>query len=274
MNKPYRAQWRDENAEIEYPFLDESFFEDDDGLLVIENSWLVDAAIYAPQATPPVSIASISVKGTVATITLVDNNFNEIGSGNADRFSTNPIAIRDERGLPVATLVPGELANEPIFIAGDGDYLFSSGALMFVPSVVLSGIAAGVSGFSAGDRKTVSNPLVIVAERGVQISHRRGVEFVVTNPTRRDVDILTIHVTGDTQAEYRKCNDRSRLPGNFLQEIVFQYGDKTIICGPDDVGNVVISAQSPSTPNSALKVQNANDELLLRLSGKGVSHGS
>ncbi|RME24187.1 MAG: hypothetical protein D6800_09010 [Candidatus Zixiibacteriota bacterium] len=273
MNKPYLQQWRDENEEIEYPFLDESNPVDLTGTLEIPTTWLVDAAVYVPEAEPPIYISSIRVDGSKAYITLSDSNFVDLGVGEADRFSQRPIAVKDENGVAIATLVPGRFANEPLFVAGDGEYQFSPGGLVFVSSVVLIGSAPGVSGFSVGNEKTTRSPLVIVAENGVQISHSRASELTASGRSRQ-VDLLTINVFGDSQAEHAMCDDDSRVTDRFVQEIVFQYGNKTVIVGPDEVGNVVLSAQSPSVNGSALKIQNKDGEISFRLSGRSAVGGS
>lgn len=269
MTSRYYPQWRDENAVIDYPFNDGSTLTDTSGQLYLTFDWLIDAAIYSPIAIAPVHISRITIDGNEAFVYLQDQFQQDIGVGIVDRLSGNPIAVRDAENQPVATLVPSYSNNSAIFSLGDGDFFFDPTAAEFVASCVLQAPQQAVSGFAVGDDQLVSANLILVGERGIQLTVE-PVDEIDVNGNAIAVQLVRVHALGDPQALTRQCDDISRRPTQFIRELVFQFGDTTHICSPDNMGNVLLLAESESATNSALKITSQVGEIRFQLAGRSI----
>lgn len=269
MKSLFYPQWRDRNAETSYPFADDASLASQDGRLQLTTDWLVDAAIYAAAATAPVHISTIVVVGNRATIFLMDSEFRPLGSGVATKLSESPIAVYDGDSQPVATLVPSNSANASLFAAGDGTYQFSSTDLRFVASTTLQAPAVAFGGFRIGDTVLTGNRLVLVGERGIQLTVEETSEVTGDGQTQA-VSLIRIHAMGDPQALMAACSDPARLPPRPIRQVVFQYGDYTQVCEPDALGNILILSASPSVADSALRVLQQASGLVFVLTGASI----
>lgn len=270
MTSVYYPQWRDENAEIRYPFEDESTMLDSFGQVMLLDDWLVDAAIYSPVAQPPVYLRQVKISGNVAYLSLSDAIGQDIGTGIASRQSAAPIAVRDANGLPVATLVPSSTNHANLFAPGDGTFQFTAQATSFVSSCVLENPAAALQGFRVGSEIYLQNEMIFVGETGVQLT-MDDTEEVDVNGVTHDVALLRVHAVGDPQRLARECSDPSRRPSRFIREVVFQYGDFTHSCVPDQYGNMVFVSGSPAVSDSSLRIQNFENKIRLDLMGQSIS---
>lgn len=240
-----------------------------DGLLTLLDRWLVDAALYPPAGEAPFSLDLITVQESVAAITLVDRDGLLIGLATCGRSDTRPIAIYSPDGQLVGQLVPGPDANHTIFAAGDGQYRFGPGRADLVASVVMDLSAfGGFTSFSVDDQTVQTNDLVLVGEYGVQLTVE-DTTAVQPDGSVTPVIRVRLHAVGDPQYLTRVCEDNSRRPLRFVREVVFQYGDFTHVCHPQN-GGVLMLAGSPSSSETALQVQSLADRINVRLRGKAL----
>ena len=269
MPSRFYPQWRDLNAVLSYPFEDGATLLDNSGVLLLSNDWLVDAAVYSPIAIGVVHVSRVVVDGAIATVFLLDGERQLLGTGLIDRFSSNPIAVLDGDGQPVATLVPSDTANSPIFAVGDGDFSFLATATSFVASCILHSPFATVSGFRTDADVLAGSNLVLVGERGIQLTVEDAGEIDAAGQLV-PVKLIRAHAVGDPQSLTRDCLDPARRPTRFVRELVFQYGNMTHVCQPDSLGNVVLIAESSSVDDSSLRIQVLPSELRIELLGRSV----
>jgi hypothetical protein len=230
---------------------------------------LIDAAIFCTSGEAPYSIGEIDIDASEATIRLFDASGNVVGEGVADQTDTRPIPIYDGQ-VHCATLVPGEDANHALFVAGDGEYSFPIGAASFAASCVLPlASLGGFFGFRIGNDSINGGNIAIVGEQGVQLTAGEEVE-VSASGEQVDVTRVQIHAVGDPQFLTRQCNDISRRPLRFIREVVFQYNDFTHVCKPDELGSILMLADSPATTESALQIRPTEEALIIRLAGKSI----
>lgn len=269
MNQEYYPQWRDENAERLYPFEDTASLVSSNGLLKLQDRWLVDAAIYPVTGVAPYSVLSVRIDNNTCFVTLGDSEGTVIGVGATKRTDTRPLAIKDGSTF-VASLVVGEDANHSLFEAGDGDYLFDQGAATFVNSCVMPLTQIlGFSGFTVGNETLNGGSIAIVGEHGVQITTSLELEQQ-TGQRQAEVVRVRIHAMGDPQYLTRNCEDISRRPLRFIREVVFQYNDYTHSCKPNELGNVTMLAGSASASDPALQIRPTGEAVIIRLSGKSI----
>lgn len=271
MTRIYYPSWRDYNADIRYPFVDDASLLSDDGLCQITDDWLVDAAIYSPVAIGRIRITQIELDGSQAKITVADDS-QDLGIATIDRLSSGSATILDANSQPVGTLVPGPRGHAALFDTVDGIYFFSLRQLELVSScVLLNPSPSALHGFRTSDGKTViSDNLVFVGERGIQLTVGDGTEVDIAGQTET-VQVMRIHAMGDPQYLTRECDDPARRPQRFIREIVFQYGDLTQICRPDATGNILLLAGASSVSESALSVIMEATGIRLVLAGKSVN---
>lgn len=269
MPSRYYPQWRNQNTNSPYPFADEASLRSNSPEFVLTNDWLVDAAIYSPIAVSPVHISRVVVDGNIATVTLTDSVQQLVGTGVITRFSGNPIAIYDANQQPVATLVPSEASNSIIFSTGDGDFRFVEEATVFASSCVLQSPFASLSGFRVQDQTLVEADIVLVGERGVRLTVEESQEFDAAGQPQT-VQLVRAHAIGDPQAITRICDEAANRPTRFIRELVFQYGNITHVCRPDELGNVLLVSESASVADSALRILVQPGEIKLELLGRSV----
>lgn len=264
----YAPGWRDQNASRAFPF--EFAASRSSGTLTLPDTWLIDAALYPTSGRPPYCIQEIVVREHLAEIFISDADSVSLGKGLAARTSTDPVAIYSlsDDSQPIATLVPSKEANHALFEMGDGNFVFGPSSASFVLSTVAHfSLASGLSSFKVFNEMYQSSEIVLVAEQGVQYAVGDSTEPGARGESR-DVIRANVHAVGDPQFLTRNCDDLSRRPIRFVRELVFQYGDVTHICAPDEFGNILFLAQSPGNEESALHVTQSSNAVIIRLSGE------
>lgn len=269
MSGVFYPQWRDANTSIAYPLGDSTTRRSQDGRMLIPNDWLVDAAIYSPITAGMPYISQLVLSETGVSIEVSDDSGQVLGTGSTDRFSTNPIVIRDADGQPIATLIVGEAASSPLFAFRAGTYRFVPEATEIVASCVFWPSTAGFQGFQVGSERYLGVEMNLVGEQGIQLTTESTVEILASGETV-PVQLIRIHAVGDAQYLTRECSDPAQRPNRFVREIVFQYGDFTHVCRPDKLGNIMFLSGSPSTQRSALKVISDEDSITLGLHGSSL----
>lgn len=267
----YYPQWRNENSIRSYPFEETALRQSNEDAFIIPNNWLVDACFFVSSVSAPLYLSSINVFGFEAVIIISDSSGIEVGRATIDRSSRRPIKISNQLGDWVGTLVTGMEANHPIFSLGDGVYEFGESQTTFVASCIFSlptDIGVSYLTNSYGQVYT-SSELVFVGEQGIQLEVSPAQEYQTLNRII-DVDLMRIHAIGDPQFLQRNCDENTRRPRRFIREIVFQYGDQTHICFPDESGNILIVAESSSVEDTALQIRSQSDGVVFRLSGKSI----
>lgn len=269
MSKLYFEQWRDGNSTIAYPFGDDTKRRSLDGRLEIPNDWLVDASVYSPLCQGVPYISQLELTESDVVVTLADNDGQILGTGRADKFSTNPIAILDTDDQPIAILVVGDGGSSPLFVNRPGVYRFLPEATELVISCVFWPTDTGFKGFEIDGERLIGSELNLVGERGIQITTEETLEVQPTGEVI-PVQLIRFHAVGDPQYLTRECPDASQRPNRFVREIVFQYGDFTHICRPDRTGNIMFFAGSPTTATSALKITTEASKIIMGLMGTSI----
>jgi len=242
-----------------------------DGLLVLPDYWLVDAAFFVSGAQLPLMLSEIVVFGDTATLTISDVNFVPVGTAVAVKGDYKPIKVVDSLGQWRGTLVVGKEANFPLFAAGDGTYKFGIGDAELVASTTLSLPAdAGLTSLTNEfGQSMITTELVFVGETGVQLEVVGAQEYL-TSGEIVDIQLLRIHAMGNSQYLHQLCTaDESQRPTRFIRELVFQYGTTTHRCKPIG-GSAFILADTDDPDGTALQVSQSADGIQIHLPGKPI----
>jgi hypothetical protein len=267
----YYPEWRNQNAYRRYPFGDLTTLTSQSGYQIADH-WLLDACFSIRTGPAPVHLASITVLDNEATIEFADADQQVFGTVVTNRGTVGTVAVRDQFGDWIGTLVLGPEGNHPLFQSGDGVFEFEPVDTELVLSAV----------FQQSSERSVTvlqdpygkqfqdSRLVLVGENGVQLQVLDADEYQ-PDGTVGPVTVMRLHITGDPQSLARLCQDSSRRPGRFIRQIVFQSGDKTHVCAPDQHGNILMVAATPDTLESALQVNSVDNKIEVRLAGKRIS---
>lgn len=269
----FYPQWRNENSQRQYPFEDSASCTSLDGRLVLQPRWLVDAAFFVREVELPLRLGSVTLSVDSATLTIVDNNGTLVGSATATKGDVKPIRVLDDLDQWCGTLVVGEDANYSLFTTADGTYQFGAGDSEFAVSCVLSLPSASGLSMLTNDlgQRYIPSDLILVGEGGVQLESQETTEFQPNGRTE-SVQLVRVHATGDPQFLQALCTaDETRRPTRFIKQAVFQYGGQTHSCEPDQLGNILILADTSAAANAALQVLSTSTGLNIRLPGKGLA---
>jgi len=187
------AEWRNNNEQIRYPFVDTASLRSEGGAFTINQDMFDDARIYPVGAAVGVYLTKITVEGKEVLFTVGDPVNGELASGSYDALSAlNEVALYDSYDRPAGVLVSDSeklraLANQ----LPQGETLFEAGSTEFVASVVIPLPYVGVRGFLLDDGNVVSGDVWFVGEDGVVLSYENGA--------------IRVDVIGDPYALIKEC---------------------------------------------------------------------
>lgn len=245
--------WRDEHSQQTYPFHDHVDPVRFDGER-IPFGLIVDALLHVPNSAGGYRLSAIGIAAPDITFTITDVTGAEVAAGTWSANRNDPSAVpltsletpNTVRGLPSGVLVVRpEVAEYTKQLWGDGQFDLQQQTTGFVP-VTWEYTYSPVSNTSdeltevEGTVIESTGDLYLVAENGVRM------ECVGGNTIR-------VHAIGDPLAKRDRCEDTVPAP-RYIEELVFQHNDETIICSPGDSGEAWIIVAGDSGQESALRL--------------------
>lgn len=248
--------WRDTNAVRHYPFTD--FGPPTDGQWQLSPTVFLDANIHPPD----------TIGGFYLARLYVDDNSDvrvEIGSQDA---ATAAIGIWSQ-SLPDLSVIPlydlndapaGVLVVDPAAMAYlqtellGREIRLDPNTSAFVASTWNFTVSTPDTAIREGERIAVGDDLYLVGEDGIRL-------FVNDNG---QYPVVYVHAIGDPLARLRECQDEP-VP-RFIREVVFQQGEETITCSPNELGEIFLVVASQSGIDSALRLYSSPGELKIGFS--------
>ena len=230
-------QFRDEQADSRYPFVDTAMLTDTSGVIVIGNDTFIDAVFFPIGGGAELYISALTVGAIEVTITVSAENTDTLISGTYSAFSppaNGIVNFFDGYGRPAGSLVSttGDLAG---FAARDiGTYLFEPAATAFVASVVIPANEPGVRAAIPPTGEFMTGDIWLVGDQGVVL--------------RAEEDsVIRIDIIGVPLFKRFLCEpyDNFRAP-NYLKTING--------CPPDIYGNFTITATGHEAADTVLRV--------------------
>lgn len=254
-------EWRDENANIAFPFVDSAVLKTSLGVSLSNRAFL-DAAIYPPGYSGRIFLGQvISAPGSV-TYVLTNERGVSIATGT---LTQDEIWFSDALGRNSGVLVtdPTELPqNWPI-----GTHLFGTGA-EFVASVVELGDDTAPTSIVLPDGTVVTGNIWLVGDDGVVIT--QGLDGTVQ-----------FNMVGDPLFQRRLCDPAFNslasiatpfFTKTYLQALAIPVNGAWVNVPADQYGGFVISANDVMTPDSVLRIYPEDDGIVkIGLVGKIIT---
>lgn len=246
-------QFRDEQSDSRYPFVDKATMVSAENKLEIGRDTFIDAAIYTIGGQARVYISSIAVSAAEIVITIGDEN-NRIRA-TARWAPANPpengvLDLLDIYGRPAGMLLsaPLQLARFAAWPARTHNFVLA--ATEFVNTVVIPAREPGVRGLLTEDATLLTGDVWLVGDRGVVV--------------RQDgEEVIRIDIIGSPLFLRELCDDLNKFtPRTFIKTINN--------CPPDEYGNFTLTANGHNATDTVLRIYPSDGNLKIDVIGKKV----
>ena len=254
-----------------YPFADDAPLTNEAGDIIFNETFL-DASLYPIGNRERMYISKVTITNTDATITIGDVLVDELATSTFDILSPpSLLRFEDPFGRPA-----GIIKSEPLRLAifqswTVGEHTFEVGETEFVAAVCIPTPEVGVRGVQLDDGTILTGDVYIVADEGVVFSVR---ELTVDNGCG-DIEtfqVIRTDVVGDPLFRRRLCAPALFDSPQFLETITFKAGSDTIVCGPDDFGDIKITVGTQDSPDTILRVRSVTDGLTIEAVGERLEN--
>lgn len=251
--------FRDEQSDSRYPFVDTATLLSDDGTTSILRDTFIDAVFYVINGQPPLYISAVTVEPQNVILNFSDATGDIVATA---AFAPNPIQISETGALDVVDLygrpagaIVADVDKLTAFTGWNlGTYTFAPEATPFVDSVVIPAQEPGVRGLLTSDGTLLTRDVWLVGDAGVVLRY----DGVVNNE-----QIIRVDIVGVPLFNRFVCSPFNRFDAkNFVRTINN--------CPPDEYGNFTITASGAGASDTVLRVSNKNGIIFFDAIGKKV----
>lgn len=244
-------EFRDQFAPTRYPFSDFASLTSNTTGQVIDNDTFLDASLYPIGATTRLHISLVNITPRVITITLADENVDDIAFTTFDPL--NPpdlLRFTDVYGRPAGVLVSESLRLSRFSGWDSGDHFFGFLDTEFVASCVIPTPEPGVRGLLTPDAEFVAGDVWLAGDNGVVI--------------RDDGDgNIRVDMVGDPLFVRKLC-----IPlGEFNPPAILETINN---CPPDEFGYFNLTIGNNAASDTILRLNPTTDGTALVLEAIGL----
>lgn len=248
-------EFRDEQGDSRYPFVDGATLRSQDGTVVIANNAFIDASFFGIDVTGRLYLSQISVTPQTVTVIIGDSAEPVKLTAQYDP-ATGPensvLTFFDAYGRPAGMLLSDPLNLSKFNSWFPGIYTFTVAATEFVSTVVIPSNAAGVRGVLF-DAEFVYGDMWLIGDAGVVIRKEADTESTIR-----------IDVVGEPLFDRFICEPLGDFPAvPYLKTING--------CGPDQFGNFIITATGKNVSDPVLRVAPQNNALVISVVGRSYT---
>lgn len=262
-------EWRDEAATTQYPFADSASLVNSEGVFV-PDSLLLDASLHPVGGTRRMYLSKVIATGESAQLFIGDENTDELASATIDLLQPPDIVkLVDSLGRSAGILV-SSATRLSTFQSWEGENEFSVEETEFTARVCIPVPNIGFQGFVLEDGSIFTDDIWIVGEDGVVVRRETFQEQadgysgeVVTQ------EVIRIDVVGDPMFRRRLCGQLFETP-QLLKTLTFKHGCERIVCGPDSLGDLKVTAGSQDAPDTVLRIRSVPEGLIVEAVGETI----
>lgn len=263
-------EWRKENSTTNYPFVDEASLRNAAGKFIPEGT-LVDAAIYPIGGQAGLYLSRVVVTHDTASVYVGDASNTNLASGQVDLVDpANQVRLTDSYGRPAGVLVSAEQRLAIFSAWGIGEHVFTNDATEFLPDVCSPLPEVALRGFILDDGSIFTDDIWLVGDAGVVLSlAEQPLVAGGCDPGSEVAQVIRVDVVGDPLFRRRLCDGNFTTP-RFLRTVTAKRGCETIVCGPDSLGDLKITAGHRLAEDTILRVRIANGGLRIEAVGEAL----
>lgn len=272
MTTIWHPEWRDYQAPTKYPFEDDATLLSDRGQ-AIQPDLFLDAAFYCSGARELGRLSRIVVTGDLVTLEVGDDYSDSRAIGQFDMLDPpDHIRFVDTDGRPAGILV-SEASRLLAFQSWvTGEHLFSREQAGLVAAVWMPMPAVGVSGIQADDGKILTGDVYLVGEAGVQLSCDQVTLPATCELAERPAYVVRVDIQGDPLWRRRACAPGFFVTPRFLEQITFQKGTRTYVCGPGNFGDIKLHVGNGQSSDTILRIRPEVDGLRIEAVGESLEN--
>jgi hypothetical protein len=260
-------EWRDSLEPTNYPFSDTASLYN--GRNFILSGMLLDASLYPVGGQARMYLSKVAITYDTVTIYVGDPVNAELASGSFDLI--NPpslVKLTDSLGRPAGVLVSDPLRLASLQSWGVGSYIFTLSQSEFAARICCPAPQIGLRGIMLEDGTLFTGDIWLVGDDGVVLRTETVSLPSTCGQGDQSVEVIRVDVVGDPLFRRRLCNpnDLFETP-RFLKTLSFTDGVQTVVCGPDDVGDVKITVNNNLAEDTVLRVRPTPDGIVFESVG-------
>lgn len=243
--------FREEQADSRYPFVDSATLTASDGRLAIANDTFLDASIYPIGGSSQIYLSLVSVSSSKIKLAIGDDKLKQRAWSEFDPLDDNITELRfvDEYGRDAGVMVTDPDRIRVFSSWPAGNHTFERAATELVPTCVIPTPEVGVRGLLTEKGELLTGDVWLVGDNGVVV--------------REDNGQIRIDIVGDPLFVRRNCVPLSLFsPPRFVQTING--------CGPDPYGNFQLNPLDHVSPDTILRIYPDGDGLKIDVVGRKV----
>lgn len=251
--------FRDEQSDSRYPFVDTATLVATDGVTAINRDTFIDASLYVIGGRNHLYISTVIVTPQKITLRIGDENNSNLAETS---FAPNPIqtpdndtlTLTDTRGRPAGALIAN--ADKLVLFAGwdIGTYTFTRAATEFVATVRITANEPGVRGLLTATNNLITGDLWLIGDGGVVFRYEGE---------QNGCQIIRVDIVGVPLFSRFLCIPFERFtPKNFVKTINN--------CPPDEYGNFTLTATGFEVDDTVLRVTNRDGIIFIDAVGRKV----
>lgn len=252
--------FRDEQRDSRYPFVDSARLISDDDRVQIQRDTFIDATFHIIGSRGGVYISSVIVSPQNIVVTLGDEKSENIAYTS---FSPSPVQappsgalqIYDYYGRPGGVLV-ATTENLSLFSGWlTGTYKFAPSSTLFVATTVIPANEPGVRGVkTASTTNLMTGDIWLIGDGGVTFRYE-GV--------KDGKQIIRVDITGVPLFNRYQCIPFNRFQSkNFVRTINN--------CPPDEYGNFTLTATGQQAEDTVLRISQGDNIIFIDAIGRKV----
>ena len=241
--------WRDELANLAYPFADVSELRSHLGQS-LPHRCILDAAICPAGGTGGYYLAQIAITDDDISVQIGDEGRGISASGQW-LPDNDVITLFDLLGRRA-----GVLTVDPVALAevkadwGVGEFDFAKDDAQFVPSTWVPVFDTDDDSGAEGIAITSTELLYLVGGQGIRLECEE----------KEDHTLVTVHAIGDPLARRASCDGQIDFPPP-IKTVVFQQGNQTHECAVDSSGMINMFVASKEGSQSSLRLDRTQHRL-------------
>jgi hypothetical protein len=246
-------QFRDEQEDSRYPFVDKATLLSTENALEVGRDTFIDAAIYAIGGFARAYISAVTVSASEIVITVGDQNNKTRATARwmpASPPENGVLDLLDSYGRPAGMLLSAPLRLARFAAWPARTHTFALAATEFVNTCVIPAREPGVRGLIAADGTLLTGDVWLIGDRGVVV--------------RQDGEgVIRIDIIGSPLFLRELCDNLNKFtPKTYIKTING--------CTPDEYGNFTLTATGHNASDTVLRIYPSDGNLKIDVIGKKV----
>jgi hypothetical protein len=264
-------EWRKENEPTKYPFGSNASLTN--GVDVFIEGLFLDAVLYPIGGQARMYISKVELTHEDVTITIGDPSNPARATGTFDLINPpDRFKLADVYGRPAGVIVSETLRLSTFQSWTVGEHLFSVDQTELAATVCIPTPEVGVRGILLDDGTLFTGDTYIIGDDGVALNTQVVEEPGPCGSAGIPVTVIRVDIVGDPLFRRRLCDPNALfVTPRFIRTITFDDGKQQVKCGPNDVGDLKMTANNELAEDTVLRIRMTDGGIVIRAEGTTLS---